>query len=298
MQIKEFNIPVPWGHVAVKTWGNENDPHILCFHGILDNAGSFNRLIPLLDSHYYYICVDLPGHGRSSHFPENLPLYNIDNIIVYMLVAKYFKKEKYLIIGHSYGGQLAFFFAQVYPELVEKLIMLDTIMMFPLPAKSFKSYIREVYESYLVMDAKLKKNKQPEYTYEEALDRLQYKRSYGEVTKEAAEALLERSIKKLDNGKYVFTFDQRLKNFTLPLNDIRYKLETLKFNPVSCPILMVLARDSAIQQVILKKVLAALKKSKTIKIVLVNGDHDVHNTNPERVAPHIRAFLQFKMNKL
>lgn len=284
--------------ILVKTWGNENDPHILCFHGILDNAGSFNRLIPLLDSHYYYICVDLPGHGRSSHFPENLPLYNIDNIIVYMLVAKYFKKEKYLIIGHSYGGLLAFFFAQVYPELVEKLVMLDTIMMFPLPAKSFKSYIREVYESYLVMDAKLKKNKQPEYTYEEALYRLQYKRSYGEVTKEAAEALLERSIKKLDNGKYVFTFDQRLKNVALPLNDIRYKLETLKFNPVSCPILMVLARDSAIQQVILKKVLAALKKSKTIKIVLVNGDHDVHNTNPERVAPHIRAFLQFKMNKL
>ncbi|GLV33094.1 uncharacterized protein CBL_10441 [Carabus blaptoides fortunei] len=74
MEIKEVKIPVPWGHIAVKTWGNERDPIILVVHGWVDNAGSFDTLIPLLPTSYYYYCMDLPGHGRSSHLESSLPL--------------------------------------------------------------------------------------------------------------------------------------------------------------------------------------------------------------------------------
>lgn len=44
----ELKVAVPWGHIALKVWGSQKNPPVLCLHGWLDNANSFDRLIPLL----------------------------------------------------------------------------------------------------------------------------------------------------------------------------------------------------------------------------------------------------------
>ena len=41
----------------------------LAVHGLLDNAGSWGRLAPLLPSGIRLTCLELPGHGRSDHLP-------------------------------------------------------------------------------------------------------------------------------------------------------------------------------------------------------------------------------------
>jgi len=64
-QFKEITIPVPWGHLAVKVWGSENDNPILALHGWQDNAGTFDRLIPLLSPDHYIVCLDFSGKNAS-----------------------------------------------------------------------------------------------------------------------------------------------------------------------------------------------------------------------------------------
>ncbi|XP_052016941.1 serine hydrolase-like protein 2 isoform X4 [Apodemus sylvaticus] len=72
----ELKLAVPWGHIAVKIWGSQKNPPVLCLHGWLDNANSFDRLIPLLPQDFCYVAMDFGGHGLSSHYNPGLPYYH------------------------------------------------------------------------------------------------------------------------------------------------------------------------------------------------------------------------------
>lgn len=264
----------------------------------MDNASTFNGLMNYLPNTFYYISVDLPGHGRSSHFPSHLPIHSINYILVYKILTKFFKREKYIIMGHSYGGQLGLTFSQMHPECVEKIILFDTITFLPVSSKYVGDYLVDKFDSYLELEEKLLTKRQPTYTFNEALDRIRYGRNYDALNESAARALIERAIEPTNDGRYRFTLDPRLKFFINPLRDFRYINESLKTYPVKCPILIILANESTSQQVYMRPVIGFLKKWKNVKIEYVDGTHDVHNTYPERVAPLVVNFLLKQKGKM
>lgn len=67
----EMKIPIPYGYIAAKVWGslNQDSVKVIAMHGYMDNAGTFDRLIPLLPDQFYVVAYDFPGHGFSSHVP-------------------------------------------------------------------------------------------------------------------------------------------------------------------------------------------------------------------------------------
>ncbi|KAJ8912651.1 hypothetical protein NQ315_012727 [Exocentrus adspersus] len=276
----------------------KKDAHVLVFHGIMDNAGSFDHLIPLLPKQFYYVCVDLPGHGLSSHFPKHIPIYTLSYIMVYKLLTDYFDKNHYIIMGHSYGGQLGILYAQLYPQCVEKLILLDTINLIPVTSTNFKHYLVERFDNFLLFEKKMLNNgSQPTYTYDEAVDKLQLAR-FSPISTQAAIALSHRSLMGAENGRYRFRLDQRIKNSINPLRDFKYVIATLKADPVLCPILIILGKENKVQLRYMNPVLTHLKKFKNVKVKMVDGYHDVHSDSPELVAPYICLFLLHKKGKL
>nr|CAH7740696.1 unnamed protein product [Callosobruchus chinensis] len=283
--------------LPVKTWGKEDNPAIFCFHGILDNAGAFDRLISLLPKTFYYIAVDLPGHGRSSHFPAHLPIHTINYILAYKALKEYFKLDKFTIMGHSYGGQIGFLYAQMYPQHVERVVLLDAIISIPVPSSWYVDYLKDKLEMHLEIEEKLATRSPPSYTYEEALNRVQFSRNWGSINKDAAKALLNRAIQPVGGleERYRFTQDQRLKNFINPTVDLRYVVDAYKHAPLHCPTLIILAKES-----LLNKHLERLTKSlaKNVVFKLVEGKHDVHNDQPEVVAPLVEKFLLCRKHKL
>lgn len=85
-RFQEVEIAVPWGHIsgmlltflkcvsnfdcAGKWWGSRLKQPIIAIHGWQDNAGTFDKLAPVLrDSGFAVFAIDLPGHGLSSHMP-------------------------------------------------------------------------------------------------------------------------------------------------------------------------------------------------------------------------------------
>lgn len=274
-----------------KSYGNPANQMALVIHGLQDNCGSFDRLLPYLPQSFYYVCIDLPSHGKSSYMPGNFYIHSIDYILVYKLIFDHFNRKKYIIIGHSYGGQIGILFSQLYPEYVLKLIMLDTVYFFPYTPLTFKHAMEDYSKEYVkIAENQSSPNTRPTYTYEAALNRLITNRKYGYLNKEAAEPILKRNTEKLADGKYRFTLDPRLKLVMNPGYTMQTIVQMVKKIPVQCPHILILTANTP-QQQWFKPVIQVLKTNKKCKIVLVRGDHDVHNKHPERVAPHIAKFL-------
>jgi pimeloyl-ACP methyl ester carboxylesterase len=115
---------------------------ILCVHGWLDNAASFNRLAPLLldsiSTPTELIALDFPGHGLSGHKSADGPPQLLAEYAYYVAECLEALKwgsvggagggnggEKVTIIGHSMGGGVSVVFAAAFPELCSSLILLE-----------------------------------------------------------------------------------------------------------------------------------------------------------------------------
>ena len=99
----EVSIDVPWGQICGKAWGSSSGKPVLALHGWLDNAGSFDKLIPSLSSDLYTVAIDWPGHGHSSPRPAgaNYYLKNMVADLKYVVDGLGWKKFTFLL--HSMG---------------------------------------------------------------------------------------------------------------------------------------------------------------------------------------------------
>lgn len=282
----------------MKAWGNPLDSPVLAYHGISDNAGAFDRLVSHLPSAFYYLCIDLPGHGRSSCLPPYCILHADYYVLVYKMIADYFKRKRYVIIGHSMGAQIAILFAQLYPQYVSKLIMLDGIYLLPQPASTLKTFLSERLAQHQKLIDKLRISLAPTYTYEEAVERYRETRIFDGMSKEATEPVLQRMVLQRDYGKFEFTNDPRFRTYLTAHYGWDFAVEFLKAAPITCPQLLVLATETAPHFISFKNVLEELKKNKNCKVAEVEGSHDVHNVNPEIVGPIVSKFLLTNFSKL
>lgn len=64
----EEKIDIPGFTLACKVWNPKNFKRVLCLHGKLDNAASFDLLAPFL-SNVQLVAVDYPGTGYSKSIP-------------------------------------------------------------------------------------------------------------------------------------------------------------------------------------------------------------------------------------
>ncbi|NXS53493.1 SEHL2 protein, partial [Brachypteracias leptosomus] len=158
----ELKFPVPWGHVAAKAWGPSAGHPVLCLHGWLDNANSFDKLIPLLPRDCYYVAMDFSGHGLSSHRPAGSPYHLLDYVTDVRRVAAALQWRRFTLMGHS----MAFLFLScclispqfcfLYPEMVDKLILLESLgfLLAPEDMEEWLKSKRLVIDTLLNLEAK------------------------------------------------------------------------------------------------------------------------------------------------
>lgn len=287
MRVEEIKLDMPWGHVAGKAWGSREASRVLVVHGQLDNAGSFDRLIPLLPDSFYYVVIDLPGHGFSSPLPLGIQLDYLNYVFSIRLVLDALKWESCLYIGHSFGAQLGVFCSILYPGRISRMVCLDGFIPNPVEPDGLVEAIRRVQDNALNANAA---KSAPLYTKDEILYALRSRRNFP-LNSQAAEALFVRATTKVGE-LYKYNRDLRLRSFPpIPFFGFAQYIELAKH--LKIPGLIVLAEFSWFADHRYKKSIEMLQESTGGKytVVKVRGNHDVHNNNPELVAPHVKAFF-------
>ncbi|NWY43160.1 SEHL2 protein, partial [Sylvia atricapilla] len=200
----ELKFLVPWGHVAAKAWGHSEGHPVLCLHGWLDNANTFDKLIPLLPRDCYYVAMDFSGHGLSSHRPAGCPYHFLDYVTDVRRVVAALQWRRFTLMGHSMGNfscSCCFIspqFCFLYPEMVDKLILLESLgfLLAPEDTEAWLKSKRKVIDRLLSLEAKppTPKARSPEA----ALQRLLEANSH--LTAEGGAILLQRGATETPAG--------------------------------------------------------------------------------------------------
>ena len=84
----------------------------------------WKEYVDFFSEKYRVITIDLLGHGESE--PLGYVHEMEDNANVVNEVLKNLKIEKAIIVGHSMGGYVALAFAELYPDKIQKLVLLNS----------------------------------------------------------------------------------------------------------------------------------------------------------------------------
>lgn len=95
---------------------------LLIIHGLFGSSDNWRSMAKYFSKWYQVISVDLRNHGRSFHSETQ----SFDDMAddIYQLCQK-LAFPKIHVLGHSLGGKTAMKFAELYPEMLDKLIVVD-----------------------------------------------------------------------------------------------------------------------------------------------------------------------------
>lgn len=276
---------------------------ILALHGWLDSCGTFAKLAPLIAPYRSILCIDLPGHGRSSHLPPGILYNNIEFVRVILRIMHVYKWSTVSLMGHSMGGSTCFHFAAFYPDRVDMVISLDIIKSTYWEPHLFPSIIGHIIEKALINNERLligNPSEPPCYTLAEC-EKLLYEGSFKSVELENCKYILERNIQKsaLYPDKYYFSRDGRMKylsemnpNWGLSLEMAKRICDNLM------PYLVIKggkSKNASAQATRLDEYMVKNNK-KFESHIYPMGKHHLHLNNPKPVAQLIINFL-YKFDK-
>jgi len=114
------------GDVKIHYVASGKGPLVVLIHGYPDYSGSWTKLTPVLNDAYRVVAMDTRGYNLSDH-PDGVENYEMPKLVAD--VDAVIKAEGYqtaTVLGHDWGGSIAWMFAFTHPERLDNLIILST----------------------------------------------------------------------------------------------------------------------------------------------------------------------------
>lgn len=103
--------------------GADATPLVVLIHGFPDFWYSWREQMPALAERFKVVAYDQRAFNKSDK-PEGVEQYTMDKLVDDCLaVVDHFKAKKAVIVGHDWGGMVAWSFAMKYPERTDRLII-------------------------------------------------------------------------------------------------------------------------------------------------------------------------------
>ena len=213
-------------------WGNSNAEHVLLVHGIHDHCHAWDWTARHLCDRYHIVAPDLRGHG-DSEWSKGGNYSLLDHVYDLAQLVDQQKLEPLKVISHSLGGTIAALLAGSYPDLIEKLVIVEGVGLYPMrgyfaPEHRIKEWVR----SNLSLAGRIPRRYG---TLEEAVNRMQQQNPH--LDEAQARHLTIHGTHQNEDGSFMWKFDNytRLSSpYDIAQDDIRAVWECIK-----CPVLII-----------------------------------------------------------
>ena len=252
---------------------------VLCLHGWLDNANSF---LPLAQSmpELPLLALDLAGHGHSHHRSADAHYYLLDYVADIATLCRQQQWQQLTVIGHSMGGMVATILAASFPELVSKLVLIDSLGLITTAAEMTASQLRKAVISREQSHQK-QKTQYPSLALAAAARQQQ-----SDFDLATALLLTERGCAPTATG-FSWRADLKLREvsaFRLTETQAHAVIRSLK-----CPVLALMSTQSPAEiRVAIQQFQADYPQ---LELIECPGGHHLHMTHPSVCASEIRRFL-------
>ena len=277
---REFELALPAGTVRGLRMADEGGRRVLALHGWLDNAASFVPLAPHLPG-LDLVAPDLPGHGRSAHFPRGMDYSFASAVHSVLDVADALGWERFALLGHSMGAGIASLVAAACPERVERLVAIEALgALAEVPERTVERLREAVVATRALPGKRLR-------VFPDLGPAVRARMKANELGEAAARLLVERGVAAVDGG-WCWSSDPRL---TLPtmVRMTEAQIEDLVAG-ITCPAKVLFADPAQpyLPDPVRRRRAALLPAG---ELVVLPGGHHLHMEQPADVAAAIGGFL-------
>lgn len=119
---------------------------LIILHGLFGSLDNWATLARQLGNHFRVITMDLRNHGNSPHSDD----WNYELMAADVLETMHsLSIPKAYLAGHSMGGKTVMVFADLFPECVEKIMVID------IAPRYYKPHHQEILEALFSVDLNL-----------------------------------------------------------------------------------------------------------------------------------------------
>ena len=97
---------------------------VVLLHGFLENKTMWDKYVSALSKNHRIITIDLLGHGETECLGYVHTMEDQADMIFAVLIS--LRIRKIVLVGHSMGGYVALAFAELYPDYVKGLFLLNS----------------------------------------------------------------------------------------------------------------------------------------------------------------------------
>ncbi|MDE1150620.1 MAG: alpha/beta hydrolase [Azospirillaceae bacterium] len=265
-------------------WGREDKPTLLLVHGGRDHCRSWDWVAHALQGDFHILAPDLRGHGDSAWSQGGG--YTLADVVADLVqLLRQRAGRKVAILSHSYGGAASLFLAGLYPDLVDRLAVIEGTWPWQELAKQapmaerFRSWVSQVHE--------LSTRGPRKYAnLEEAVARMRAENGF--LSEEQAHHLTVHGLHQNEDGTFSWKFD----NYTRTAFPFRISLEELKelWAGIQCPTLLINGAKSWVQDPVQNGAAALFTQGRTAMIQ--EAGHWPHHDRLDDFLAVVRPFLK------
>jgi pimeloyl-ACP methyl ester carboxylesterase len=100
---------------------------VVLLHGFYENKEMWNAFVPEFSKKHRVIAIDLLGHGKTECLGYVHSMEDQADMVHHVLHK--LKIRKAVLVGHSMGGYIALAFAELYPEMVTGIALVNSTSM-------------------------------------------------------------------------------------------------------------------------------------------------------------------------